>query len=177
MKTFESPRLRFRPFHFEDAELIHTYLQEKEIIANTISIPYPYEKGMAEEWISTHEQLEKLGDYKFAIDLKSENKLIGAIEIVVVEEFQHGILGYWLAKPYWNQGYGTEALARVIQFGFEQLGLNKVVGEHFDTNMASGRIMEKNGMQFEGRLRQHKMKWGHFMNVDMRGILKSEWVK
>lgn len=177
MKILESTRLLFRPFQSQDAELIYTYLQEKEIIDNTISIPYPYEKGMAEGWMATHEEQRKHGDYKFAIVLRDENTLIGAIEIVVVEEFQHGILGYWLAKPYWNKGYGTEAVARIIQFGFEDLGLHKVVGEYFDTNPRSERVMEKNAMQLEGKLRQHKMKWDRFVNVDMRGILKSEWRK
>lgn len=175
MKSFESLRLIFRPFQLQDAELIHAYLQEKEIIDNTISIPYPYQKGMAEQWIATHNEQQKLGDYKFAIVEKNENKLIGAIEIVVVEEFHHGVLGYWIAKPYWNNGYGTEAVASIIKFGFEELGLNKIIGEHFDTNMRSQRIMEKNGMQLEAKLREHKMKWDKFVNVEMRAILKSEW--
>jgi ribosomal-protein-alanine N-acetyltransferase len=175
VKTFDSHRLLFRPFQYHDADLIYTYLQEKEIIDNTLSIPYPYEKGMAQEWISMHEQQQHLGDFKFAVVLKAENILIGAIEIVVNNDFQHGVLGYWLAKPYWNQGYATEALGRIIQFGFEDLDLHKIVGEHFDTNPSSGRVMEKNGMQLEGKLRQHKMKWGEFVNIDMRGILKPDW--
>lgn len=177
MKTFESPRLLFRPFHYHDAELIYTYLQEKEIIDNTLDIPFPYEKGMAQEWISTHEKQQHLGNFIFAIVLKGEDRLIGAIEMTVVEEFQHGILGYWLAKPYWNKGYATEALGRIIQFGFEELGLHKIVGEHFETNPSSGRVMEKNGMQLEGKLREHKIKWGKFINMDIRGILRSEWNK
>lgn len=176
MEHFESPRLEFRPFKLEDAKLIHLYLQEKEIVENTLTIPYPYVEGMAEEWINTHDAERKVGNYKFAIILKSENKLIGAIEIDVVREDQHGILGYWIAKPYWNQGYATEAIKRIIQLGFEDLALHRIVAQHFDFNGASGRAMEKNGMQLEGTLREHKIKNNKLLTLHLRAILKKEWL-
>jgi len=175
LKTLESKRLLFRSFNLADSQLIYQFLQEKEIADNTISIPYPYLEGMAEAWIGTHQQQLAIGDYKYAVVLKDTSEFIGAIEIFVVEEFHHGILGYWLAKPFWGKGYGTEAVARIIQFGFEDLKLHKIIGEHFKYNHRSGRVMEKNGMQQEGRMREHKIKWGNFVDVDVKAILRSEW--
>lgn len=174
-KDLTSERLLYRAFKMSDAASIHALLQEKEICDNTLSIPYPYENGMAEEWISTHKDRLELGDYKYAVILKENNSLIGAIEIVVTEDFMHGCLGYWLGKPYWGRGYGTEMLARIIKFGFEDLNLHRIYGEHFDNNIASARVMEKNGMVQEGKLREHKIKDGKFVNSNIKGILVSEW--
>ncbi len=175
LKSFESSRLFYRPFEKPDAKAIHTFLQDKDIADNTLTIPYPYEAGMAEEWISTHEERFEQGDYVYAVILKNEKQLIGAIDFIVDEEYQHANVGYWLGKPYWGKGYGTEMLSRMIQFGFEDLNLHRIYGEYFDFNLASSRIMEKNGMRYEGRLRDHKLKGGQFLSANVRGILKDEW--
>ncbi|MBS0287492.1 MAG: GNAT family N-acetyltransferase [Proteobacteria bacterium] len=175
--NLESNRLTFRAFKLSDASRVYELLQEKEIIDNTLSIPYPYEKGMAEEWIATHDASLKQNDYIYAVVLKETDLLIGTIGLLVSAEFNHGCLGYWLGKPYWGQGYGTEMLSRIIEFGFEDLKLHRIYGEHFDNNSASARVMEKNGMVQEGKLREHKLKYGKFVNTNIRGILASEWQK
>lgn len=175
LKNLDSDRLSYRAFMLTDAPRIHELLQEKEIIDNTLTIPYPYEKGMAEQWIATHEERLALNDYIYAVILKENNALIGTIGLLVTEECNHGCLGYWVGKPYWGKGYGTEMLARIIQFGFEDLKLHRIYGEHFDHNIASSRVMEKNGMVQEGMLREHKVKYGQFVNTNIRGILITEW--
>ncbi len=171
----ESQRLHFRPFTLKDAPSVHHFLQEKEIADNTLSIPYPYLEGMAQEWIKAHPAHLALGEYKFAVILKENNALIGAIEIAVTEEFFHGGLGYWIGKPFWGRGYGTEAVARIIQYGFEDLGLHRIFANHFTFNKTSSRIMVKNRMQQEGTLREHIYKNGTFHDIEMKAILKSEW--
>ena len=64
-----------------------------------------------------------------------------------------GELGYVLAKPYWGQGYATEAAAAVIQFGFSKLGLQVIEANAFPENIASLRVMSKLGMQYRGTSR------------------------
>lgn len=171
----ESKRLIYRAFTLSDAPRVYELLQDKDIIDNTISIPYPYLKGMAEEWISSHPKELAANHYIYAVLLKESNSLIGALLIEVTEAFKHGYLGYWIGKPYWGTGYGTEMVARINQFGFEELGLHRIYGEHFDFNIASGRVMEKNGMKQEGILREHKLKNGIFVNSHIKGILAQEW--
>ena len=78
-------------------------------------------------------------------------------------------MGYWIGKPYWNQGFGTEAALAILRYAFEQLGLNRVYAAHFRRNPASGRIMQKIGMTYEGRLRQHVKKWGDFEDMEYYG--------
>ena len=58
-----------------------------------------------------------------------------------------GELSYVLGKPYWGQGYATEAAAAVLQFGFAQLGLRLIEARAFHENVASLRVMTKLGLR------------------------------
>jgi RimJ/RimL family protein N-acetyltransferase len=83
--------------------------------------------------------------------------------------------GYWIGKDYWGKNYCTEAVRELIRYGFEQLGLNRIFGQHLARNPGSGRVMEKAGLKHEGRLRQHFRRWEKFEDIDFRSLLKSEW--
>ena len=80
-----------------------------------------------------------------------------------------------MGKPYWGKGYCTEAAREIVRYGFDELGLNRIFGEYMAGNSASGRVMEKIGMEYEGRLRQHMMKWGEPQDMMVYSILKSEY--
>jgi len=102
--------------------------------------------------------------------------LIGAVGLTGFRtQHAHAELGYWVGKDYWGKGYCTEAVREIVRFGFEQLGLNRVFGRHMARNLASGRVMDKAGLKYEGRLRQHLFRWQKFEDLDFRGLLKSEW--
>ncbi|NEP60397.1 MAG: GNAT family N-acetyltransferase, partial [Symploca sp. SIO2G7] len=84
-------------------------------------------------------------------------------------------LGYWIGVLYWSKGYCTEAAKAVVQYGFEVIGLHRIQAAHFPHNPASGRVMQKIGMSYEGYRRQHILKWGKFEDLELYGILKSDW--
>ena len=65
-------------------------------------------------------------------------------------ENKEGEIGYILNRRYWNQGYMTEAARKVVSFGFEQLGLHRIIATCDPANIGSYRVMEKIGMQREG---------------------------
>ena len=77
--------------------------------------------------------------------------------------------------PYWKQGYCTEAARAVLRYGFETRGLNRIGARHLARNPASGRVMQKLGMHYEGTRRQHVLKWGVFEDIVLYAILKSEY--
>ena len=60
--------------------------------------------------------------------------------------------GYWLAKPYWNQGICTEALRLLIDYCFREKGYNAIWSDFFIDNPASGRVMEKCGFHDTGKI-------------------------
>ena len=174
--TIHTKRLILRPFMLKDAAEVQRLAGDRAIAAVTQAIPHPYEDGMAEDWIKTHPKsfAEEKG-VVFAITFPESNTLCGAIGLVIKQEHNHAELGYWIGKPFWGNGYCTEAALVVIKYGFESLGLYRIYSSHFGSNPASGRVMQKIGMRYEGCLRQHLLKWGKFEDLVQYGILKSEW--
>jgi [ribosomal protein S5]-alanine N-acetyltransferase len=169
-------RLILRSFTLEDVPELATLLNTPEIAANTLNIAYPYEAAMAVEWINGNAERYANGDgVNFAITLHETGEVCGSVGLVVDERHRRAEMGYWTAVPLWGKGYATEAAQAVVNFGFETLGLNKIYASHFLHNPASGRVMQKIGMTYEGILRQHLCKGETFYDIPMYSILKSEW--
>lgn len=176
--SLKTERLILRPFEISDAPRVQLLAGEKEIADTTLNIPHPYEDGMAEQWIGTHKEgFEKGEQATFAIILKESNQLIGAIGLVFNRRFNRAELGYWIAKDFWNQGYGTSAAKRVLEYGFMERKLNKIFASHLRRNPASGRIMKKIGMKKEGELREHVLRWNKYEDLIVYGITQKEWQK
>ncbi len=169
-------RLLLRPFTLADAPVVQELAGNKAIAAMTLNIPHPYPNGLAEKWISTHAPRFRDGRGAiYAITLLENRQLIGSIGLVAVPDHQRAELGYWLGQPYWNWGYTTEAARELLRYGFTELELNRIYASHYGRNPASGRVMQKIGMQYEGTLRQHIAKWGQFEDMKLYGILRSEF--
>ncbi|HSL71791.1 MAG TPA: GNAT family protein, partial [Longimicrobiales bacterium] len=100
---------------------------------------------------------------------------LGAVGLRIEQLHRRAELGYWIGVPYWSQGYCTEAARAVLRFGFEALELNRIHASYLARNPASGRVMQKLGMQYEGQLRQHVRKWDVFEDIVTYAILQSEF--
>ncbi len=166
-----------RPFTVADAPIVQQLAGDRDIASTTLNIPHPYEVGMAEGWIGTHWQQFERGELvSFAIVLQTDGALIGAISLMNInQQHENAELGYWIGKPYWNNGYCTEAARAIMQYGFGALGLNRIYACYLSRNPASGRVMEKISMVHEGCHRQHTKKWGVFEDLEMYAILKAEY--
>jgi RimJ/RimL family protein N-acetyltransferase len=174
----ETERLFLRLFELSDARRVRELACDKEIADTTTNIPHPYEKGMAEEWISTHRIKFESGECAhFGVILKSSMELIGAIGLVIDKGFNRAELGYWIGKEYWDQGYCTEAARAVLEYGFNQLLLHKITASHFSRNPSSGKVLSKIGMEKEGFLKKHLAKNGEYEDLVVYGILRAEWVE
>ena len=164
-------RLVLRSFTLNDAQDVQKLAGERDIAATTSSLPHPYEDGMAEEWIRTHQsRLEDSKGVVWAITRKqnaSETStiLIGAININVDKTEKIGELGYWIGKPYWNCGYCSEAAKVVLNYGLDVLKLKSIHAFYFSKNPASGRILQKIGMNFEQRFPNAVEKWGALEDI------------
>jgi [ribosomal protein S5]-alanine N-acetyltransferase len=174
--TLQTNRLILRPFELTDAKEVQRLAGDRALADTTLEIPHPYEEGIAEKWISTHRQKFENGEMvNVAIILLETEGLIGAMGLTIVPRFERAELGYWIGKPYWGNGYCTEAARAVLEYGFTTLKLNRIHAHHFKRNPASGRVLEKLGMVHEGFARQHVKKWDIFEDIVLYGILKSEW--
>jgi ribosomal-protein-alanine N-acetyltransferase len=111
----------------------------------------------------------------WVIELKESKKCIGAIDLRVEPEHDKSSFGYVLNRSYWNKGYMTEVLFAIIKLCFEKLDLNRVEAFHYIGNEASGKVMQKCGMIFEGvNIQGVKIK-GIFRDVARYGVTKEQW--
>ena len=174
--TLQTARLTLRPFTLADAADVQRLAGEREIADTTLNIPHPYEDGMAEQWISTHQDRYAKGELAtFALELRDVTTLIGTVSLQIHEQHANAELGYWIGTPFWSRGYCTEAAHAVVGYGFEALHLHRVYAYHMKRNPASGRVLQKIGMGYEGCLRQHVKKWEQFEDLEAYGILREEW--
>lgn len=169
-------RLLLRVFSLRDTPRVANLVDDRDIADTTLSIPHPYEEDMAREWIATHAgALKKNEGVNLAVVLREPDELIGAIGLRLETGHARAEMGYWIGKPYWGQGYGTEAARAVLAYGFDELKLNRIYAHCLVRNPPSARILRKIGMSPEGTLRQHVRKWNVFEDIDQFGILREEY--
>jgi ribosomal-protein-alanine N-acetyltransferase len=174
--TLASARLLLRPFTLADAPDVHRLVSQRDIASTTVSIPHPYEEGMAAEWIEKHGPEFARGEgVVYAVTLRETGELMGAVGLSLVPAHRRAELGYWIGRPYWGHGYATEAARELVRWGFAELGLHRVVAHYMTHNTASGSVMKKIGMHREGTLRHHIYKWGEFVDIDAYGLLREEF--
>lgn len=174
--VIRTDRLVLRPFERSDAEEVRRLAGAFEIADTTLNIPHPYPPELAESWIESHGPRLVLGEQvTYAIVRDHDDRLVGAIGLVIRRQFDRAEMGYWIGVPYWGNGYCTEAARALLDVAFGPLGLNRVHATHLTRNPASGRVMQKIGMVHEGRARQHVRKWDRFEDLELYGILREEW--
>ena len=176
LPTLTTPRLILRPFVLSDAPEVQRLAGNWAIADTTLNVPHPYLDGMAETWINTHaEAARKAHSLTLAITRQSDSALLGAISLMSISKRHQAELGYWVGKPYWGQGICTEAAQAVLAYAFNELALIRVYARYLARNPASGRVMQKLHMQYEGTLRQHTKKWEQYEDYVFYGLLKNEW--
>lgn len=173
----QSQRLTLSIPTASDIPNIVQYAGHEKVADTTQNMPHPYKEKDAIFWINmAKEGLETQTHFIFGIRLKTTQELIGGIGITVNQSFDRGELGYWIGVPFWNKGYATEAVQLVLQFGFEQLALNKIYAVHLIGNDSSGKVMIKNGMIKEGELKEHYKKGDEYRSVHQYRLTKGEYI-
>lgn len=174
--TLETERLTLRPFAIADGPQVQALAGAREVAEMTLLIPHPYPEGAAEEWIASHSADASRGTgYVFAVVETRSGALMGAIGLTCSPVHNRAEVGYWLGVPFWGNGYCTEATKAVLKFGFESLSLNRIYACHFGNNPASGKVMQKAGMRYEGLLRSHHYKWGNYVDSVCYGITAADF--
>ena len=185
MKPFPSlntNRLIIDQIKPSDIPAIVVYANNSNITDNTRTMPHPYLEKDAFDWMKKANEGFKIGDlFMFAIRIKETSAFIGGIGLTVDVDNNRAELGYWLAEPFWNKGYTTEAVQGLFKFGFNELNLNKITAVYLSSNEASGKVMIKNGMIKEGELKNHDVKKDHdvsdgkYVSLFQYRMLKSEY--
>jgi RimJ/RimL family protein N-acetyltransferase len=142
-------RLRLREASMEDADRITELAGDYDVARMTTSIPHPMKRDQAVDFLERMAVRERAVEQLFAIERPGEG-LIGMIGFHPSADTPAPEVGYWIGKPYWGQGYASEAAAAAIGWAGAGWGKRFVVSGHFADNPASGRVLEKTGFLYTG---------------------------
>ncbi len=175
--TLETSRLILRKFKLTDVDDLFEYASNKNIDKYVPWYAYTDRKE-AVEFINSKIQRYNEGNLSsWAIELKENNKVIGSIDFGKWDTKANcAAIGYAISCDYWNNGYATEALREVIKFGFETMKLHRIQMEHVKENIASGKVIMKNGLKYEGTLRDAAHYKGQYYDKHIYSILKQEYM-
>jgi [ribosomal protein S5]-alanine N-acetyltransferase len=174
--TLETARLRLRPFEMTDAPAIQMLLNDPEVVGNMPDETLPFTLEDAEMLVTTSHAATAEGmAYVFAVVRQSNDDLVGYCDLELQPDHQRGEIAYWIGRPYWWQGYATEAAKRVVRFGFEELNLNRVYAHVLQRNTASARVLQKAGLQYEGTQRHAVRQDDGFEDLDFYGQIRADY--
>ena len=173
--SLETERLILRKLRISDDRDIFEYAKVPEVSRYVTREPHKSIED-ARAFINWNLERYNKGEIgEWAIELKETGRVIGSIGFVELDKVNFcGTVGYALSKEYWGKGIMTEAVKRIIRFAFEEMGLNRVEAVHIPENEASGRVMQKAGMLYEGLLRQRMFAKGRFWDLKQYAILKND---
>jgi ribosomal-protein-alanine N-acetyltransferase len=171
----ETARLKLRPYRSDDVEAVASYSTREEFL-RFLPLP-PQTLESATEFVSRTVDgglPNAKGDWHFAIQIGDRSKLVGAIRIGIREpEHRQGDVGYVVHHELWGNGYATEALKRILAFGFDELSLERIWATTDVRNIASWRVMEKSGMMREGIMRHHRLIRGTWRDSVLYACIKA----
>ncbi|WP_160676327.1 GNAT family N-acetyltransferase [Clostridium sp. C8-1-8] len=175
-EQIETERLILRRFEMKDAEdMFRNWAADEEVCKFLSWNPHSNiseTEQIVESWINSYEA----NYYNWAIELKELGQVIGQLSLVGInEKYSSCMPGYNIGRSFWGKGFMTEALRAVIIYMLKDIGMNRIEARHNTLNIASGMVMKKAGMKFEGILRQVKVdKHGNFYDLAVYSTLKSD---
>jgi RimJ/RimL family protein N-acetyltransferase len=146
----ETRRVSLRHFTLEDAPEYYEKIWSEPDVMRYLpggSPRAPEQTGKYIDYFLNHWKEHGFG--LWGAVLKDTGEFMGHCGIQVIQENQEIEVAYAFGKKYWGQGFGTETAAASLRFGFEVLGLDRIIAIAVPENTASRRIMEKNGMKYE----------------------------
>lgn len=177
LPTLFTPRLTLRPVRMSDAADLYEYSRDPEVARHVLWDAHRSIHQTRAYIRYLLRQYRNAAPSTFAIALRDTGKVVGTIGFMWVQpENRSAEVGYSLSRAFWNQGYMSEALRAVVDFGFGQLGLNRIEAQHECDNPASGHVMQNAGMRHEGTLRQRLYNKGRFVDVELYAIVRADHI-
>lgn len=147
----ETERLEHRPFTGDDAETVFALNGNPEVMRFTGETLCP-SIDAARELIENYPDFDTVGYGRWACVLKETQRVIGFCGLKYLADLGTTDVGYRFLPEYWGQGLATEACIASLDFGFQTIGLDEIIGLVLPENAASIRVLEKAGMQRDGEV-------------------------
>ena len=174
--SLKTQRLLLRRPDHDDIPAIVRHAGDPRVALKTTTIPHPYHIGHALEWLDQIEADFSSGAVEtFAIERRDVPGLIGMIGLIPRPDRGSAEVFYWIGFPFWRCGYATEALRETLRYAFADRGIRYVTAGHMIGNPASGKVMQKARMIFEGVVSHGMKRGGIFFDRVNYGISADEW--
>ena len=176
-QRLETERLVLRRFAIADAEaMFQNWASDGEV---TKYLTWPahdrveVSRTVLKDWVAAYPNADY---YQWAIVLKENgDRPIGSIGAVHLNNDVSLVqIGYCLGRPWWHKGLMSEALRAVMDFFFQNVGVNRIESRHDPRNPHSGMVMQKCGMKYEGTLRSSDRNNQGICDASWYAMLKSE---
>ncbi|EUJ50970.1 GNAT family N-acetyltransferase [Paenilisteria rocourtiae] len=170
-QLIKTERLILRPITLADAKDMFEYASDDDntrFVFDTHPTIEITRQKIAEFFVATPTG-------KYGIEIATTGKFIGTIDIRIDPMNRSGCLGYALNKDYWGHGYMTEAGFAILDLAFQTLQLERVFAMHDVRNPASGKVMQRLGMTYEGTIRKSRYVKEEFVDDAYYSILKEEY--
>lgn len=180
MPNIYGKRIRLRAAEREDLPTFIQWLNDPEVTENLL-IFAPMSLYEEEQW---YENMMKRPIAEHVLVIEAENpdrpsgyQRIGTCSFMSIHPRNHSAeVGIMIGeKNYWNQGYGTETMGLLLDFGFGRLNLHRIWLQVFEKNLRGIRAYEKAGFKFEGKFRDGHFQHGRFYDVHLMSVLRDEW--
>lgn len=174
----ETSRLKLRPFCEDDIPTFTAYRSDP-LVAQYQGWDAPYSVSQARKLVQEMQQITpgEAGEwYQVAIERKADQLLIGDCAFsVLAEDARQAEIGFTLARAYQGQGYATEAVGRLVDYLFADLGLHRIQANCDVANNASSSLMERLGMRREAHFVESIWFKGEWRSEYCYGLLRREW--
>ena len=176
--TLETDRLILRGMRVSDAEDMYVYAKRPSVTQYLTWNPHT-DPAETREYLTYVGQRYRTGDfYDWAVVDKESGRMIGTCGFTSFNcPHDCAEIGYVLNPDYQGRGLATEAVRRVLEFGFDELGLHRIEAHFMEGNNASRRLMERVGMTFEGYARESMRIKGRFCTIGTCAILRQEFMR
>lgn len=135
--------------------------------------PHPYTIEDAKTWIEITNNDETKSNFAITVN----DKAVGGIGLALGEDIERisAEVGYWLGEKYWGKGITSSALKGILDYGFNELGLERIYAKPLEHNTASRKVLEKNGFKLEGIMKKSVIKNGEIYNQTLYAITREEF--
>ncbi len=157
-KELQTPRLLLRKYRpTDDLEMFKNYAADERVTKYLSWKAYEKAEDIKLFLDMSIKEYESDSTYHWAIEY--EGAMIGSISVMSIDNLRNNCeIGYCIGFNYWNKGITSEALGAVIKYLFEEVGMHRIMAKHDVENPASGEVMRKCGMTYEGRLKEYYLR-------------------
>jgi ribosomal-protein-alanine N-acetyltransferase len=178
LPTLQAPQLTLRQLTSDDADDIFAVFSNPEVMRYWSHGPMTTRSEATAYIDHIHEGLRRRDLFQWGISLRADGRIVGTCTLLNVQaDHERGEIGFAVARSHWGRGIAPEAVAALIAFAFERLGLHRLEADTDPRNERSLRLLERLGFRREGYLRERYYVGGERQDTVLLGLLRPEWAE